>query len=301
MRRQRLGFTVPQGDVQSCDAAGLGAGWYLTGMAAPPPGAPAGLEFVPVVEVLGSTYSPGPEERQALARRQPGALWLVGNEPDVIWQDNATPEEYAQVYHDVYHALKAADPVCRVAIAGVAQVTPLRVQYLERVLAAYEERYGQPMPVDVWNVHLAILREERGSWGVGIPPGLADDAGVLYEIADNADVEILKSQVRAFRRWMADHGFRDRPLIVTEFSVLMPSEYGFDGQTVRSFMLAALDFMLAAADGETGHPADGNRLVQRAAWYSLVDTVYPTGNLCDPHTRRITPLGQAFSDYAAGR
>ena len=46
------------------------------------------------------------------------------------------------------------------AIGGVSQVTPLRLDYLERVLAAYEKQYGQPMPVDVWNVHTFILREQ---------------------------------------------------------------------------------------------------------------------------------------------
>jgi hypothetical protein len=297
----RIGFSAPQSDVAAYDVARLGAGWYLTGLSEEPVGAPADLEFVPLVEVVGSTFSPGRRELRALARERPGALWLVGNEPDVIWQDNATPEEYARVYHDVYSALKAADPTCRVAIGGVAQVTPLRLRYLESILAAYQERYGEPMPVDVWNVHLAILREERGAWGVDIPPGLADNKGALYEIGDNADVEIVKSQVRTMRRWMADHGFRDRPLIVTEFGVLMPPDYGFDEETVRSFMVAAFDFLLTGTDDVIGYPADGNRLVQRAAWYSLADRVYATGNLYDPKTAQITPLGLAFAEYTAGR
>lgn len=299
--RERIGFAAPESDLASYDVARLGAGWYLTGRPWQPAGGPAGLEFAPLVEVMGATFSPDAQELTALAARWPGALWLVGNEPDVIWQDNATPDEYARAYHDVYVALKAGDPTCRVAIGGVAQVTPLRLRYLDAVLAAYEERYGQAMPVEVWNVHLAILREERGSWGVDIPPGLADGQGMLYEIQDNASVAILKHEVRTMRRWMARHGLRDRPLIVSEFSVLMPPEYGFDGETVRSFMTAAFDYLLAATDEETGYPADGNRLVQRAAWYSLTDRVYSTGNLFDHETRRITPLGQAFARYTAGR
>jgi hypothetical protein len=36
-----------------------------------------------------------------MARRNPGRLWLVGNEPDVIWQGNSTPAEYARAYHDI--------------------------------------------------------------------------------------------------------------------------------------------------------------------------------------------------------
>jgi hypothetical protein len=155
------------------------------------------------------------------------------------------------------------------------------------------------MPVDVWNIHLAILREERGSWGVDIPPGLPDDTGVLYEIEDNADVEILKEQVVTFRRWMAERGLRNRPLIVTEFSVLMPPDYGFPFERVRDFMLTAAEYFMTATDGDLGYAADGNRLVQRWAWYSVADETYYTGNLFDPETGQITPLGKEFAEYAA--
>jgi hypothetical protein len=277
----------------------LGAGWFLTGSTEQTSPLQAGMEFAPLVQVLGATYSPDAETMQRIARTHPGALWLVGNEPDVIWQDRATPEEYAQVYHEVHTALKSADPTAQIAIGGVSQVTPLRLRYLDGVLSAYREKYGEPMPVDVWNIHLAILREERGSWGVDIPPGLPDDRGILYEIGDNADVEILKHEILTFRVWMAERGLRDKPLIVTEFSVLMPPEYGFPFDKVQDFMVAASDFMLTATDSDSGYRADGNRLVQRWAWYSVADRIYSTGNLFDPDTRQITLLGLAFAEYTA--
>jgi len=37
--------------------------------------------------------------------------------------------------------------------------------------------------------------------------------------------------------------------------------------------------------------------VQWWCWYSLADTVYPTGNLFDPETRTMTPLGAAWAGY----
>jgi hypothetical protein len=298
--RQRFGVVAPRSDVDRFDVGRLGAGWYLQSATVKEPARPGGMEALQFVGVQGGSYSPDAASLQDIARHNPGTLWVVGNEPDVIWQSNATPQEYAQVYHDAYHLLKEADPACQVAIGAIAQVTPLRLGYLEQVLAAYREFYGEPMPVDVWNIHVAILREERGSWGVDIPPGQADDAGILYEIGDNANVEILKQQVVTFRRWMAEQGLRDRTLIVTEFSVLMPAEYGFPPGTVRDFMIGAFDFFLNARDGDIGRPADGNRLVQRWAWYSVADTDYATGNLFDPDTGQMTPLGKAFADYVAG-
>lgn len=298
--RQRVGVVVPQQDIARYPVEQLGAGWYLTGVAELEPERPGRMEFAQLVQVEGGEYWPSSERLQEIARENPGALWLVGNEPDVIWQDNSSPREYARVYRNVYSVLKSVDPQAQIAIGGISQVTPLRLRYLETVLAVYQEMYGQQMPVDVWNVHLAILREERGSWGVDIPPGLPDEAGMLYEIDDNANVEILKGQVLTFRRWMAEHGLRDKPLIVTEFGVLMPPDYGFPLERVRDFMFAAFDFFLSATDSQFGHPADGNRLVQRWAWYSVADRVYSTGNLFDPESGKITPLGRVFVQYATG-
>jgi hypothetical protein len=297
--RQRIGFVAPMLDVEQYNLEQLGAGWYLPCRHGENPLASLGMECAQLVVVTGSAFRPEAGVLQEIARREPGKLWFVGNEPDVIWQGNATPQEYAKAYHDVVLLLKEADPTCQVAIGAISQVTPLRLRYLEAVLAAYREAYGQPMPVDIWNIHLAILREERGKWGVDIPPGMPDDTGLLYEIKDNANIEILKDQVFTFRRWMAGRGLRNSPLIVTEFSVLMPPDYGFPLELVQNFMVSAFDFLMTAVDVSLGHPADGNRLVQRWAWYSLADRDYYTGNLFDPKTLHITPLGQAFAEYSA--
>jgi hypothetical protein len=228
----------------------------------------------------------------------PGSVWLIGNEPDVPWQDNTSPERYAELYHELYQLLKAADPTCQVAIGGVSQPTPLRMAYLDRVLSAYESQYGEPMPVDLWNVHNFILREERGSWGVSIPPGMDGAVGTLYEVRDHDDLEAFKNQIVTFRRWMAERGQRDRPLVVSEYGILMPPDYGFDEARVQAFMYATFDHFLTATDEKVGYPRDGNRLVQWWAWYSLADTIYPTGNLFDVETRAATPLGSAFARYA---
>ena len=199
-------------------------------------------------------------------------MWLIGNEPDVKWQDNVTPERYATVYGELHAAIKAADPTAQVAIGGVSQPTPLRMAYLDRVLAAYRAQFGAEMPVDVWNVHAFILREERGSWGVDIPPGMDVAQGQLYEIADHNDMDIFRRQITDFRRWMAERGLRDKPLIVTEYGILMPASYGFPPEVVSGFLVDTFDFFLTARDPELGYPADDNRLVQAFNWFSIADT-----------------------------
>lgn len=302
--RSRLGLGVPRGvtDVafDVALAQQLGIGWYLDWYIDPDPVTYDGLEYAQLYAMRGTNL---PLQRDSIAQAlaaNPGALWLAGNEPDVIWQDNKTPEEYARLYHEFYTFVKTLDPSAEVAIAGVSQVTPLRLQYLEQVLTSYEQLFGQPMPVDVWNIHAFVLREERDSWGVSIPPGFDVDQGMLWEIEDHNDLNLFRQQIVDFRRWMARNGQRDKPLIVTEFGILMPESYGFPPETVHRFMVDAFDYLLHARDPDLGLSPDDGRLVQRFTWYSLADSLYPTGNLIDLETGELTPLGRAFADYAAG-
>ena len=297
--RRRFGVGVPYPPLTPELADRLGIGWYLTwGVVVQPPRLP-GVEFAQMVRLSESGYRPDVATIQAAARANPSSTWLIGNEPDVIWQDNVTPRAYARHYHDLYHLLKEADPTCQVAIGGVSQPTPLRMAYLDRALAEYQSLFQEPMPVDVWNVHNFILREQRGSWGVGIPPGLAAGQGQMVEIGDDDSLPIFRQQIVDFRRWMKSHGEQNKPLYVSEYGIPMPAEYGFGVQRVTDFMLGTFDTMLTAADSELGYPADGYRLVQRWAWFSLADDIYPTGNLVDMANGSPTPLGQAYAGYAA--
>lgn len=293
----RFGVGVPHPPLEAKVVEQLGLGWYLVWGVLEAPPRPAGIEFWQMVRLHEAGYRPDKATIRQVAQANRGATWLIGNEPDVIWQDNVTPARYAKLYHELYYFLKGTDPTCRVAIGGVAQPTPLRLQYLEAVLAAYQAAYQQPMPVDVWNIHNFILREARDSWGVGIPPSLKVDQGSLYELDDHDNLEIFKAQIINFRRWLAARGQRDKPLIVSEYGLLMPVDYGFGSERTQRFLDGTYEFMLKATDERLGYPADGNRLVQRWAWYSLSDNRYPTGNFIDFETGELTKVGQAHQEY----
>ncbi len=290
----RFGFGLSASADPGRWARALGAGWYLDWTATARP-SDLQVEHWLMVRVAPGCARPAPEEAASLARASPGHTWIIGNEPDVIWQDNLSPEQYAEVYHSYYAAIKRADPTARVAVAGVAQPTPLRLAYLDRVLEAYEQAYGQLMPVDVWTVHHFVLREERGSWGAEIPPGFEEVmVGRLYDVSDHARLDLFEAQLREFRSWMAQRGYRNTPLALTEFGILMPAEYGFPTELVTDYLQATLDLLMRLVDPASGYPADGNRLVQRWAWFSLSDGSFPTGDLADLHTGRLTEVGIAY-------
>jgi len=331
---ERLGFGVAfsETNIHDFDVERLHAGWWVNWGIAPEDPHPAGLDFVQILRVCdddyrdcgGHAYRPYGQELAAIVAANPGNLWLVGNEPDCLYQDSVGPERYAAIYHEVYQELKRLDPTAQVGIGGIVQATPLRMRWLDRVWQEYQRRYGEPMPVDVWNVHGFVLREVRwdwqsgnclaskcappgatewGCWGCNIPPGISADCGRWIEIDDLDRMDLFAEQIVRFRQWMADHGQRDKPLIVSEYTILFNEELGYGFERVRDYMLATFDYFLNATDPDIGYPADGNRLVQRWAWYSLDDDSFGWGTtwgvLFNRHTHEITPMGEAFGEYAA--
>lgn len=294
----RFGIGVPIGAAQATWVPRLGAGWWYSWQVQPL--ATVGGEMWQIIRVKGGQLSPPVEKFTAVACLHPGQTWIVGNEPDVAEQDNVPAETLAGLYRQAHTALKRADPSAQVAMGGVTQASPLRLAYLDKVLKVYEERYGEPMPVDIWTVHTYLLREERGGWGVGIPPSMDENNGWLLEIDQHNDLEKFKTQVVAFRQWMADHGYRNKPLAITEYGILLPADLGFSSDRVQRFMLGSFDYLLRARDTTTGLPSDDYHLVQRWAWFSMADEHFPGSNLLDPARGELTPLGEAYRNYVSG-
>lgn len=246
-------------------------------------------------------------------RDNPGSLWAVGNEPDgrqwwngETWQDNnnwvgqdeITPEVYAVAFCEISRLIHATDPTARVAIGGVIQGTPLRLEYLDRIWNAYPgvcngRRLSDD--VDVWNMHNYVLREasvkcypKAQAWGAEIPPGLYPKycKGQLTQPEDNGKVALATEQIVRFRTWMASKGLRDKPLIITEGGLNLGS-YWVLSSTVQSFLTSYLDFVLNYKDANIGNPLDENRLIQRFQWWSLnhnatIDPDQESGHTCYP-------------------
>jgi len=243
-------------------AAQLNSGWYLDWRT----GQRRNFQYPEhwqMVRLFPGCVIPSNEAPRWLVLHYPGQAWIIGNEPDVILQDSATAEQYAQTYHELYYLIKSTDPTAQVVVAGVAQPSPLRLEYLDHVLAAYQNSYHEQMPVDWWTVHGYVLGEERDSWGVIIPPGMTANQGQLYEVEDNGRMDLFIQQIQAFRSWMARHGYRQVPLALTEFGIIMPVDYGFPIEVKQQYLRDTFLWLATATDAATGFPQDGNRLVQR--------------------------------------
>ncbi len=300
----------------------LHLGWYSDWEFKPDPIRPEGMQYAHLIMVKDRHYPTNTLEITASVAANPGSLWMVGNEPEgKIQQGNRTPAEYAEIYHHVHTLIKSLDPTAQVAIGGVILPTPLRLQWLDMVLDTYQDRYGQEMPVDVWNIHMQILQEKAGEWGAEIPAGLDATEGELFNFSietgfyDNANPEIFKRLVTDMRQWMKDKGFQDKPLIISEYGVLLPSTYigygdgygdeDFGNRVLIDFMYGTFNFLVNAKDPDLGYPQDDYRLVQQWLWYSLNTQPYNpdtgrgyNGSLFshrDP--TEMTLFGAAFRNY----
>ena len=337
----RFGVNVSTQPVANFDVAALRVGWYVDNAANASAPRPGGAAYVPVVnlsQVGESDYtaepSIGPALDAAIAGNR-GATWIIGNEPDRrLYQNDMRPAAYAHAYHDLYAEIKRKDPTARIFAGAIVQPTPLRLEYLNAVLAAYDDRYGEPMPVDGWTIHNYILNERsckyyndpahkppdydgspdlpyNGSWvcwGADIPPGSAATDGLIIHLsapAKTADAEVFKQQVVGFRQWMYDHGYADKPLYLSEFSILMPAARGFPVATVNQYMTDTFNFLLTQTDATLGYPADGHRLVQRFSWYSTLDIGF-NGSLFESVTTsansppfQLSAIGANYRNYTA--
>jgi hypothetical protein len=252
----------------------------------------------------------------------PGSIWRIGNEIERRdWngggQDEITPGLYAKAFHEIHQVIKTADPTARVAIGSVILASPLRLAYLERVWNSYQSQYGYSMghDIDLWIVHGFLLREVRNDWGAEIPAGFdnydADPTnnydpatGFLYGVTDfstiiaaHHNLGYFQEFIRAMRVWMAAHGERNKPLLITEYGVLYTQDYGISSAQVKNYLTSSFDYLLTASDATTGYPADENRLVQGWVWYSLNDTSW-NGYLFNP-TKILSEFGTTWKNYAA--
>jgi len=212
-------------------------------------------------------FQPLDETLESVARANPGAWWVVGNEPNDPHQDNLSPEAYATRFHEVAEFIRRVDRSCKILPAGVANAD---WRWAREFREAYCQRYQQYPVVDGWNIHNYLLEP-------GVDP---------YDVAE------FRRRILAFRHWMLEIGEEEKPLFLTEFGVL----YGAGccdrpvdpPERTVAFMREAVQW-LATTD-----------YVQHWAWFILNNAGEFNGSL---YEEGLTLYGEAYRDlvrqYAA--
>jgi len=196
---------------------GLGATWWYTYNSAPM--AVPDTHRVELVFTGEKWKGVNTDDIQARVAVNPGAAWMIGNEPNTPGQDNAQPDQYAEQFHDVVAAIKAADPSAVIVgpnvlnwnftcnkCSGLAQGHLWTQQFLD----AYRAKYGGDPPIDVWGIHAYEV-----NWA-DLP--MVDTAGPQQDLAN-------------FRQFVdSQPGQQGKQIWLTEFGII----WGYEGYKVET-------------------------------------------------------------------
>lgn len=331
----RFNITVPEGlSGYESDFSDLRVNAYMDWRHRQSPSYPNGAGYFQTLRVGDVTYPTSLSDADTVVPANPGAYWIIGNEPDAPkGQDNITPEVYADRYYALATKIRGLDPTAKIGFGSIVQATPLRLRYLDRawnrLISDAGNIYAASALIDFWNVHAFLLNEQLNQWGADIPAGFrsspADytDAMVIwfgcvetdgggnctrYDAPDTRNLTTFEQLLRDFRGWLADRGERDKPVWITEYGSLFPEldfPYVPESET-SAYMTGTFDVLRTMTDPNTGYSPDGDRLVQGWFWHSLnnvrVTGTSPAygGSLYDPATTTRTSIGDAFVAYAGG-
>jgi hypothetical protein len=198
----------------------------------------------------------------ATMRAHPGSWWMVGNEPNDPHQDNLSPTAYAAFYHRFARIARREDPMARLMPAGIANAD---WQWAEAFCTAYREAQGSYPRVDAWNVHNYVLESNYSQ----------------------LDQQVFRDRLIAFRAWMSRAGEGDKPLVLSEFGILV-------GQERHDTRYEPPEEIVAYIHETVGwlHETD---YVQSWAWFASYTSGLFNGDLYD-HTGQLTLYGEAYRD-----
>lgn len=204
--------------------------------------------------------------------------WAVGNELGLDPGD-LTATKYASEFISWRDCIKGINPQFRVgsgAITSMRHVLPRTFpmsctnidsadsgkSYLKTYVNRIRSINGNKMP-DFMMMH---------AYSACSPPITGETSGFSR----------FKNTVLEYRQAMKELGLQNKELWLKEFN-----GWGYNSD---NFLNDAFEFLINAKDSDLGYPADGNRLVQRFAWFQLKNTpegmnntpqvlVSPTGTL----------------------
>jgi hypothetical protein len=312
----RFGITAPY-PLNGLDISNIGVSSFLNWTVDPDPGMPANMNFVHILRVSDAEFQGYWNDLPANLVEYPGAIWEIGNEPDTTYdQDSITAAVYAQRFYNMAVYIRSHDANARILFGTIVQPTPIRIRYLTQAWNALVTLAGSVEKasalIDVWAIHAFILNEQPGEWGTGVPPGFENDhadaitISIPSQISQTYSINIFEANVQRMRNFMASIGERNKPLWITEYGSLFPSEnypgnnyYLVSQQDTAIFMINTFIYLLSATDSSIGLSSDGNHLVQKWYWWSLNDYLWDMGgSLFNPaNNNAITTVGNYFVNF----
>ncbi len=195
---------------------------------------PAGYNKVLLIRTPQDGLPKSASELRAMTTKNPGAHWMIGNEPNVPGQDDVTPSRYAELFNYYATNIKAMDPNAKLVGPNVLNWDDTCSacggftsghEWTSSFRSGYQTRYGAEPPIDVWGIHSYYI-----NWGK-LPM---------------VDYQISIKQLTAMREYLnAISAHATKPIWITEFGVI----WGYDGRKIIANSECANGFNCSGPEG----------------------------------------------------
>ena len=110
------------------------------------------------------------------------------------------------------------------------------------------------------------------------------------------DLNVFYAQLIEFRKWMKQRGYENKPLIISEYGILLSEEHGYTPDYIASYLFHTLQIILLSYDCDLGNPQDDYRIVQEVSWFSANYVPHANSMLFDEN-KNLTEVGKAFHRF----
>lgn len=185
-----------------------------------------------------------------------GAMWTVGNE--IGYDDGRSSDEYVRDFTFWKNCIKSIDPSFRVGTGAIISPwTTLPRGSNECIADLSKYNTDQTSGANYFRRIITGLRANNA-----MPDFIVNHAYTLCQ-SPKDQPDDMKESLRIQRTLMKELGIQNLDLVIKEFSPL----YTPDVATAQRYMQQTIPYMLTTTDPAIGKPGDGNRLVQRFAWF----------------------------------
>jgi hypothetical protein len=180
----------------------LGTEWFLD-YSSSLSAVPAGHEKLIYIDGLPF---PSPERVQEIVQQAPGSVWYIVGEPNR--RAGYWPTQIVTQLHDLYTAIKEADPTARITSPSVLNwdficngcraLFQSGHSWVEAFRSTYLDLYGEEPPVDIWAIDIYPLD---------------------WDNRPTVDHQLAIDQLNGLRQYLDSNGQQDKPIWITELGL----------------------------------------------------------------------------------
>lgn len=219
-------------------------------------------------------------------------MWTVGNQ--IGWDDGKTALEYADDFIKWYDCLKSINPTFQIGSGAI--ISPWhQTPHTDNNCGNANGKVDINVPNSGKNYFIKYINRIKDIDKNKLPDFIVNHG--YTHCNGGFTVEAFKASIVEQRKEMKELGLQNKDLIIKEF--FSGSDPRKDFETRQKYLKDTVEYLVNEKNAEIGNPEDGNRLVQRFAWFVLNDRKGKNKDryidaLSNTENGELTPLGDLY-------